>query len=69
LLHGRHKLNISIWFSEEMVYLFDFIFVRRPFLGVRHLKNTEKWDIKILGLLAYIIMTAAVIAIGPTICN
>jgi len=32
------KCHFSISFSEEMVGLFDFIFVRRSFLGVDDLK-------------------------------
>jgi len=33
------KCHFSISFYEEMVRRFDFLFIRRPFLGVRHSKN------------------------------
>jgi len=36
------KRHFSISFSEEMVGLFDFIFERRLFLGVRHSKIIKK---------------------------
>jgi len=42
------KCHFSISFSEEMVRLFDFIFVSRSFLGVRHQKLLKKSDITIL---------------------
>jgi len=36
-----------------MVGLFDFLFVRRSFLSVKHSKNIQKSDINIFGLVPY----------------
>jgi len=47
------KWHFSISFSEEMVGLFDFLFVRRSLLGVRPPQNIKKSDIKIFGLVPY----------------
>jgi len=44
------KCHFSISFSEEMVGMFNFIFVRWSFLGIRYSKNIKKSDIKIFGL-------------------
>jgi len=47
------KCHFSISLSEEMVGLFDFLFVRSSFLGVRQWKNIKKSDIKIFSLVPY----------------
>jgi len=59
------KWHLSISFSEEMVGLFDFLFVRRSFLGVRHSKNIKKSDIKILGIIPYFCVVSSVFITGP----
>jgi len=45
---GCLKGHFSISFSEEMVALFDFLFVRRSFLGRRPSKNTRISNILLL---------------------
>jgi len=46
--------RISISFSEEMVGSFDFLFISRSFLGVRHSKDIKNSDIKMFGFVLYI---------------
>jgi len=40
----------QISFSEEIVGLFDFLYVRRSFQGERHSNDIKKSDIKIFAL-------------------